>query len=260
MRKFLSAFSLAVLLSTTANAAVIMKDIDYKDGDTKLKGTLAYDDAITTPQPAIVAYPEWWGHNEYIKKRAAELAAQGYIVFAADMYGSSKVTIDPKQATEWSKPFYSDRKLMQSRARAAITALKAQPNVDINNVAAIGFCFGGTVALELARAGEDLKGVGVFHAGLQFPTKPVEGAVKAKVLVMNGAADPMVPAADRQKFMDEMDAAKADYQFILYSGAAHAFTNPDADKFGIPGVAYNAAAEKRSFMSLHSFLGEIFNK
>jgi dienelactone hydrolase len=258
MRKFLSAFSLTILLSTTANAAVIMKDIEYLDGKTKLKGTLAFDDSITTPRPAIVAYPEWWGHNEYIKKRAAELAAEGYIVFAADMYGSNKITIDPKQATEWSKPFYSNRKLMQSRARAAITALKAQPNVDINNIAAVGFCFGGTVALELARAGEDLKGVASFHGGLQFTSKPAEGAVKAKVLVMNGAADPMVPAADRQKFMDEMEAAKADYQFIEYSGAVHAFTNPDADKFGIPGVGYNAAAEKRSFAALHRFLSEVF--
>jgi dienelactone hydrolase len=247
-----------VFMSASANAAMVTKEIQYKDGDVALKGMVAYDDAITSPKPGILLVPEWWGTNDYIKKRTREMAELGYVAFVADMYGEDKVTTDPKQATEWSAPFYSDRALMRNRARVGLAMLKQQKNVDTKNIAIIGFCFGGTVALELARDGEKVKGVGVFHAGLQFPEAVAKGKVKAKVLVMNGAADPMAPTADRDKFIEDMQNANADLQFIQYSGVMHAFTNPEADKFKIPGVKYNAKAEKRSFAALKMFFSELF--
>lgn len=253
-------FAVLLCVTTPAFATIVSKSVDYKDGDTQLRGTLVYDDTLKTPQPGVLLVPEWWGHNDYIKHRAHEMAEHGYIAFAVDMYGVNNVTTDPKLAQAWSKPFYDDRAKMRSRARAGLAILKQQANVDKAKIAAIGFCMGGTVALELARDGEDLAGVATFHAGLQFPEPVVKGNVKAKLLVMNGAADPMVPFADRQKFIEEMQNAGGDIQFIEYGNAVHAFTNPKADSYGIPGVGYNAKAEKRSFEVLQNFFAEIFRK
>ncbi|MCE3232019.1 MAG: dienelactone hydrolase [Rickettsiaceae bacterium] len=258
--RFIVTFILLSLISLSSSAAIITKNIDYKDGDVNLRGVLAYDDAISSPQPAVLVVPEWWGQNEYIKKRTIDMASKGYIAFSPDMYGVDKVTTDPKVATEWSKPFYENRDMMRKRAKAGLEVLLKQKNVDKKNVAAIGFCMGGTVTLELARSGEDLKGVAAFHAGLQFPEKVEKGKVKAKVLVLNGGADPMVPAEEREKFIEEMQTSGADLQFMQYGGAVHAFTNPNADSFKIPGVSYDENAEKRSFLLLNSFFKEIFEK
>ena len=257
MRLFLTLIMVLCMVSPSY-AKVVVTPVDYNDGDVKLRGTLAYDDAVKAPQPGILLVPEWWGHNDYIKRRAKEMAEQGYVAFAVDMYGVGNVTTDAKQAQAWSGPFYKDRAMMRQRVRAGLVVLKQQPNVDKEKLAAIGFCMGGTVALELARDGEDLKGVATFHAGLQFPEPVKQGNVKAKVLVMNGAADPHVPFADRQKFIEDMQNAGADIEFIDYGHAVHAFTNPDADKAGLDGVGYNAEAEKRSFRELRAFFTEIF--
>lgn len=257
--RLLSLFLLCFFLSTAAHAGVVTKSIAYKDGDVELNGYLAYDETLSSLRPGVVVVPEWWGQNDYIKRRARELAQQGYVAFVADMYGDAKVTTDPKQAEQWATPFYKDRAAMRGRFDAALSVLQSQIQVDKSRIAAIGFCFGGTVALQAARGGADLKGVASFHGGLQFPDKP--GAVKAKILVMNGGADPMVPFADRQKFIEDMQTAKADLQFIEYGGALHAFTNPDADaiaKAGLKGVGYNKTAERRSFAQLKSFFEEIF--
>ncbi len=182
------------------------------------------------------------------------------LFFAVDMYGTDKVTTKVAEAQEWSKPFYENRIMMRKRAHAGLGALKKQKNVDRSNIVAVGFCMGGTVALELARSGYALKGVATFHAGLQFPDPVSKGRVKAKVLVMNGAADPMVPFADRQKFIEEMQDAGADLQFIEYSGAQHAFTNPGANTFAIKGVAYDSKSERRAFRDLKTFFTELFGK
>jgi dienelactone hydrolase len=247
-----------LFFATASEAAIMMKDIDYKDGSVTLKGTLVYDDSLKGPRPGVLVVPEWWGKNEYIKQRAKQMAEQGYVAFAVDMYGDGKVTTDPAQAGQWAGAFYKDGALMRNRALAGLNVLRSQPNIDKSKIAAIGFCFGGTVALELGRQGEDLAGVGVFHAGLKFPDAAKKNAIKAKILVMNGAADPHVPFEDRQKFIEEMQQAGADIQFIEYGGALHAFTNPNADKFHIEGIAYNEKAEKRSFATLRTFLAEIF--
>lgn len=258
--RFILAMFVALGLAMPAHAVVVTKSVDYTDGETKLRGTLAYDDSLNSLRPGVLLVPEWWGHNDYIKRRAKEMAEQGYVAFAVDMYGVDNVTTDPKKAQEWSKPFYENRPMMRQRVRAGLDVLKKQQNVDKNNIAAMGFCMGGTVALELARDGEDVKGVAAFHAGLQFPDAVKKDTVKAKLLVMNGAADPMVPFADRHKFVEDMQGANADIQFIEYGSAVHAFTNPDADKAGIPGVGYNEKAEKRSFVALRGFFDEIFGK
>jgi len=257
-KRFLLVFLLGVFVASSSMAMVVTKEIVYQDGDATLKGTLAYDDAVTVKRPGVLLFPEWWGHNDYIKRRAIEMAQQGYVAFAADMYGADKLAQTAGEAQALSKPLYENRGMMRRRARTALDVLKQQGNVDKSKIAAIGFCMGGTVALELARTGLGLKGVAAFHAGLQFPEKISKGKVKAEILVLNGAADPMVSFEERDKFIEEMQAADVDLQFIQYGGAQHAFTNPSANKFHIKGVAYNAKAEKRSFDALHDFFDEIF--
>ena len=256
-------YALIIILAATmsARAEIISKTINYHDGDVALQGTLVYDNSLNSLRPGIVLFPEWWGHNDYIKRRAQEMAELGYVAFAADMYGPGKVTEDPKQAGEWAGEFYKNRAMMIDRAKMAVAVLRGQINVDRDKIAAIGFCFGGTVALELARSGQNIDGVAAFHAGLQFPNAVEKNAVKAKILVLNGAADPLVPFAERQKFIEEMQASGADLQFVEYGGALHAFTNPDADKFhaaGLEPVGYSASAEKRSMALMRSFFAEIF--
>lgn len=256
--RFLASFLLISIITSSAQAAVITRNIYYKDGDVALRGTLAYDDAVDTKRPGVLIFPEWWGNNDYMKRRAREMAENGYIAFVADMYGTDKTTTKAAEAEEWSKPFYDNRIMMRRRARVGLDIIKQQANIDKSNIAAIGFCMGGTVALELARLGLNLKGVAAFHAGLEFPDKISVGKMKAKILILNGAADPMVPFSQQQNFIEEMQTAKADLQFVQYGGAMHAFTNPSANKFHIKGVAYNAVAEKRSFDALQNFFNEIF--
>jgi dienelactone hydrolase len=190
--------------------------------------------------------------------RAKELAGKGFVVFVADLYGKAAVTKDPEIAKKWAGELYDKREVMRSRARAAVAVLKQQVNVDMNNIALVGFCFGGSAALELARKGDDVKGVAAIHSGLKFPERIDKGAVKTKVIVLNGGADPNVPFADRQAFIEEMQNSGADLQFVEFGGAVHAFTNPDADRAGIPGVAYNQKAERRAMSMLDNFLKEVF--
>lgn len=259
MRSFL-AFILVVLIGSSAFAKVVTKEVDYMDGDVALRGTIAYDDTITRKMPGILLFPEWWGHNEYIKKRAAEMAERGYVVFAVDMYGVDKVTNKPAVAQEWSKPFYENRMLMRKRAQAALNVLRNQKNVNKKYIAAVGFCMGGTVAMEMARSGSSLKGVVAFHAGLQFPDKAKSGASRTKFLVLNGADDPMVPFSEVQSFIEEMQTSGIDLEVNLYSGAQHAFTNPSANNYAIKGVAYDSKSERRAFHAMQEFLNEVFAK
>ncbi len=260
--RYIMSFVLALLIAGSAQAKIVSKDVEYSLNDTKLKGTLVYDDAKKAPAPGVLIVPEWWGDNDYIKGRAKQMAEKGYVAFVADMFGGGKSTDKAAEATEWTKPLYTDRNLMRATAKAALDTLKMQPQVDKNNIAVIGFCFGGTVALELARSGEDVKGVAAFHAGLQFP-EPIKGPVKAHVLVLNGASDPMVPFTDTQKFIEEMDHAKADLQIVEYSNTLHAYTNPGADEIAKPNglvgkIGYNKTSETRAFKALDDFYAEIF--
>lgn len=261
MKKTVSALLALLLLATPARAELIAKDIEYKDGETALSGYYVYDDAFTAPLPGMLVIHEWWGHNDYARRRADQLAGLGYAVFALDMYGTGKMGMNPAEATALSKPFYEDRKLMVSRAEAGLNTLLAQTQVDATRIGAVGYCFGGTVALEMARKGIDLKGVAAFHAGLATPKRAEPARVKAQVLALNGGADEMVKQEERDNFVAEMKAAGVTFKNVDYTGALHAFTNPKAteigERFKIP-VAYDADADKKSWAEMESFFARLF--
>ncbi|MGD8312998.1 MAG: dienelactone hydrolase family protein, partial [Gammaproteobacteria bacterium] len=228
--------------------------------DTLLKGYLAYDDAVEGKRPGILVVHEWWGHNAYARQRAEMLADLGYIALAVDMYGDGKTAAHPDDAGKFSGAVRRNLPLMKDRFNAARRFLNAQPGVDPDRNAAIGYCFGGSVVLEMARAGADLDGVASFHGSLGG-LGPVADTVKARILVLNGADDPFVSAEQIAVFKDDMDAAGADYTFINYPGAMHSFTNPGADalgeQFGLP-LAYDAAADAASWQALQDFFRDIF--
>lgn len=249
--------------SPAAQAALVTKEIHYQDGSAALTGYLAYDDSIKAPAPGVLIVHEWWGHNDYVRSRAEQIARLGYVAFALDMYGTGVKGETPDEASKLSEPFYNDRDLMRRRAMAGLDVLRSQPNVDVKNLGIFGYCFGGTVALELARAGTDLKGVVSFHGGLDTPKPAVPAMVKAQVLALNGGADPFVPQEEKDKFIAEMTAAGVTYRSIDYPGVKHAFTNPAATetgkKYNIP-VAYDETADKASWKEMEDFFTLLFKK
>jgi dienelactone hydrolase len=240
-----------------AHAAVQVESIPYKDGDTVLEGYLAYDDAAKDPHPLVLVVHEWWGLNDYAKGRARQLAQLGYVAFAVDMYGKGVLAKDAKTAGALAGKLRSDRPAMRKRILAGLDAVKSNQRVDPNRIAAIGYCFGGTTVLELARSGANIAGVVSFHGGLDAP-KSAQSSIKCKVLVLSGADDRSVPTAQIAAFEDEMRQAKADYQIVLYSGAVHAFTNPASGDDPSTNVAYNAAADRRSWQAMRDFFAELF--
>jgi dienelactone hydrolase len=249
-----------LLCASNLLAAIKTQPVEYKQGDTVLKGYLAWDDSTTAKRPAVIVVHEWWGNNDYSHKRAEMLAELGYVGFAIDMYGDGRTTTEAKQAGEWATQIQSDMKLGMARAQAAIDVLKAQPMVDQNKLAAIGYCFGGGVVLHMARANLPILGVVSFHGSLATDHPENTKDLKPKVLVCHGAEDTFVSQEEVAKFIDEMRRANADWQFNYYSGAIHAFTNPDADKFGIKGIAYNKEADQRSWQAMKNFLKELFGQ
>jgi dienelactone hydrolase len=254
------AFAVALLsLTLIARGEVKTEIVDYKDGDVTLRGYLAYDDSIQGKRPGIVVIPEWWGLNDYIKGRAAQLAKLGYIAFAADIYGDGFVTDDPKVAGEKSGAA-KQAGLLRPRGKLALEQLKKNERVDPQNVAAIGYCFGGSTVLEMARDGQELKGVVSFHGALKSDHPAQKGQVKPRVLVLHGAADPLVPPEEVAALEKEMKDAGADAKVVQYPGAKHAFTNPDADKYNLPPVAYNKSADEKSWREMQNFFAEIFGE
>ncbi len=254
------ALSIMMLIGfcTAVQAEVHTSDVEYKHGSTVLEGYLAYDDAIQGKRPGVLVVHEWWGLTPNIKKRAEELARMGYVAFAADMYGKGIVTNNPQKAQELSGVFLKDRKLMRDRAMAGMEILMNHPLVEKGKLAAIGFCFGGTTALELARGHEPVSAVVSFHGGLDTPDPSETKDVKTKILVLHGADDPFAPKDLVDTFLDEMRHSGADWQMVFYGGAVHGFTNPEADKYGIKGLAYNEKADKRSWEMMKMFFDETF--
>ncbi len=254
-------FGLAV--SAPASAAIREEPVSYKDGDTVMKGFVVYDDATQAKRPGIVVVHEWWGITKHVHDSARSLAAMGYTAFIADMYGDGKTADNPKTAGELAGSVSKNPALKQARFNAARDALAKHATVDPKRIGAIGFCFGGSVVLDMARVGADLAGVAAFHAGLGTSTPAAPGKVKAKLLVQNGADDPFIKPDSVEAFKKEMDAAKANYHYINYPGAVHAFTNPEATeagkKFNLP-LAYNAKADKQSKAEMAKFFAEIFGK
>ncbi len=253
-------FGLVLLASRSfAGAELVSRPVEYKDGDTVLEGFLAYDTAGAKSKPGVLVVHEWTGLGDYVKKRSEQLAKLGYVAFAADIYGKGVRPSDPKEAGKTAGIYKGDRALMRSRVNAGLSALKRQEGVDAARTAAIGYCFGGTAVLELARSGAEVQGVVSFHGGLASPSLEDAKKIKAKVLALHGAEDPYVPAKEVQAFEEEMRAGKVDWQLVKYSGAVHAFTNPQAGSDPGKGAAYHASADRRSWQAMAAFFEEIFH-
>jgi dienelactone hydrolase len=261
MLRIIAAFLLGIAI-TPVQAALVGKEVSYRDGETVMKGYLAYDDAMTGKRPGILVVHEWWGHNAYARKRADMLAGLGYTALAVDMYGEGRTAQHPDDAGKFASAVRQNLAMMQARFNAARDYLNSQETVDPEKNAAIGYCFGGSVVLSMARAGADLDGVVSFHGSLGG-LPPVADKVTARVLVANGADDPFIGADSIAVFREDMDLAGADYEFINYPGAKHSFTNPDANsfggKFGLP-LEYNAEVDKASWQKMQEFLDSIFTK
>ena len=247
-----------LIISAGAQAALHTETVEYKHGGTVLEGYLAYDDAFKGKRPGVMVVHEWWGLNDYIKGRAEQLAKLGYMAFAADMYGKGVHAKTAEEAGMLAGMFRSDRPLMRSRAKAGLDVLLAHQMTDAKRIAAIGYCFGGGVVLELARSGSDIRGVVSFHGSLDNPNPEDAGNIKADVLVLHGGADPFVTPDQVLSFWKEMSRSNADWEIDIYSGAVHSFTNPASGSDPSKGVAYNEKADKKSWEAMKLFFSEIF--
>jgi len=258
MKSAVLGLSLIACLAS-AQAKIVTKTVPYDQGGVHLIGYLAYDDAQTEGNklPGVLVVPEWWGLNDFTKGRAEALAKLGYVAFAADMYGDGQSTIDPNKAKELSTPFYG-KPLMAERAKAALDQLTASGLVDESKLAAIGFCFGGAACQVLAYSGAPLKGIVSFHGALVPLPADAAGKTRAKFLVLQGELDPHVDLDQRLAFIKSLDQGKIDFQFLTYSGALHAFMNPEADKFHLEGIGYNAVVAQRAWNQMQLFFQEIF--
>lgn len=252
-----------LLFSPLLQAALHEENVEYRAGETVLKGYLAWDDAKGEHQPGVLVVHEWWGLNDYARKRARLLAELGYTALAVDMYGDGKNSEHAKDAKAFMDSVVEKDGVSQQRFLAAKDLLASRPNVDADKIAAIGYCFGGATVLNMARLGVDLKAVVSFHGNLATQTPAQAGKIKAKVLVLNGEADSFVSAESIATFNKEMTDAGADYQFINYPGALHGFSNPDADrlgKFNNLNVAYDAEADRLSWLAMQQLFKDVFRQ
>jgi dienelactone hydrolase len=258
MRSTSAVFLFAAVLATgsAASGAIRTQTVEYRSGEAVLEGYLAWDDAVSGKRPGVLVLHEWWGLNDYVKMRARELAELGYVAFAADVYGKGQRATTAAEAAGLAAPFRKDRALLRQRAAAALEALKENKLVDGNKIAAVGYCFGGMAALELARAGADLQAVVSFHGALDTPNPADARRIKAKVLVLTGGDDPGVPPEQVAAFQKEMREAGVDWQVVVYGGAVHAFTNPQAGNDPSRGAAYNERADRRSWQAMRAFFAE----
>jgi dienelactone hydrolase len=251
-----------LLLTHAAFAGVVGRDIEYRAGDTMLKGWLAQDTAIKGQRAGILVVPEWWGANDYARQRARMLAEHGYVALVVDMYGNGKTVDNPKEAGELSGEIGKHPDVALARFRAAEAVLMSQPEVKRGALGAYGYCFGGGVILNMARAGEPLKAIASFHGVLATEMKIKPGAVKTRMRIFTGEDDPVVPMAQVAAFKAEMDAAHVDYKVVTYPGAKHAFSNRAADSYaaqyqGLP-IKYDATADADSWAQSLAFMKSVF--
>ena len=251
-------FVFSLLCPLFAQAAIKSEPIQYKQGDKTFEGVIYFDDADNTPRRGVMVCHEWWGLNDYAKARAQQLAQMGYVAMAVDMYGKGVLAKDMEEAGKLATALKDDRATLRARINAALAAFRTRKEVDPKKIAAIGYCFGGTTALELARSGADVLGVVSFHGGLSTPTPADAKNIKCKILACQGADDPVVPLTEVTAFVDEMKAARVNFQLNLYGGAVHTFTNPAAGNDPSKGQAYNEQADHRSWQALNAFFAEIF--
>lgn len=247
-----------LVMSSIANAKLVKKEIPYTSGDTECMGYLVYDNAGAKHKPGVLVVHDWMGLTEKTKAKADALAGLGYVAFAADIYGKGVRPQNPKDSGEQAGKYKSNRKLYRERLLSAYEQLKSQPMVDTQNTGVIGYCFGGTGAVELARAGAPIKGAVSFHGGLDSPT-PADGAnIKGRVLALHGADDPFVAGKDLEAFEAEMRNNKVDWQLVKYGNAVHSFTDKTAGNDNTKGAAYNEEADKRSWQAMKDFFKEVF--
>jgi dienelactone hydrolase len=265
MRNVLIVLCLSGLLCLpwSAEAAVQGTEVRYQVGETELVGYLAHDDAIEGKRPGVLVVHEWWGQNDYARKRADMLAELGYTALALDMYGGAKVAAHPEDATKFMQAILGNLPEAEKRFHAAHDLLKNHPTVDADRTAAIGYCMGGGVVLYMAQAGAELDGVVSFHGSLAVSPAEAAETIQPRILVLNGAADPFTQAEAFGEFTRKMAAAKADFEIKNYAGVVHSFTNPAATetgkKFGLP-LAYDEAADRDSWERMQRFFAEIFGE
>ena len=236
------------------------ENVDYTGDGVTMKGFAAYNDSLKGPLPVVIIVHEWWGQTDYPRMRARQLAELGYLAFAIDMYGDGKTAESPDSAQKLSSPFYANLKMSQARFDAALAKIKTLPNADTNRIAAIGYCFGGGIVLNMARLGESLKGVVSFHGNL-LGAPADKNLLQAEILICHGDSDKFVLPAEVAGFKKQMDSIGAKYTFKSYANATHAFTNPGATEKGIKyhmPIEYNAAADTASFNEMKMFLSRIF--
>lgn len=242
---------------TSADAKLVTKTVEYQQGDTTLEGYLAYDDSFTGRRPGVLVVHQWMGLTDYEQNHAVMLANLGYVAFCADIYGKGVRPQNYKDAGAEATKYKTNRALLRLRVNAGLAKLKQNELVDTNRIAAIGYCFGGTTVIELARSGAALNGIVSFHGGLDSPA-PTDGKnIQCKVLVCHGADDPFEKPEDLAAFESEMRTANVDWRLIMYGGAVHSFTQPMADG-SLPGAKYNERADKRSWQDMKQFFAEIF--
>jgi len=259
MRALLSVVLALFLFAVAAQAQIVNEAVEYKHDGVELEGYLAYDQSLKGPRPAVIVVHEWGGLGDYVKMRADELARLGYVAFAIDIYGKGvRPTTSEAMAAEATK-YRSNRQLMRARADAGLAQLRKRTDlVDPKRIAVIGYCFGGGVALELARSGADIAGVVSFHGSLDTPNPADARNIKGKVLVLHGGSDPYVTRDQVAAFQDEMTGAGVDWQMAVYGGAVHSFTSKGAGNDPSKGAAYNENADKRSWEAMKEFFAEIF--
>jgi|SRR5581483_6663449 len=256
MKKKLFAIMFILFAAQSAQGKMVAQTVEYKDGTTALEGYLAYDDSVQGPRPGILVVHEWNGLGHYVQGRCDQLAQLGYVAFAPDIYGKGVRPSTFEACKAESGKYYADRKLLRQRVNLGLEQLKGNGNVDPKRIAAIGYCFGGATVLELGRSGADVAGIVTFHGGLDDPTPADAKNIKAKVLICQGGADKFTLSAV-SGFKKEMDEAKVDYKFVTYKGAVHGFTNPD-NKGTVPGLKYDAKADKASWKEMVKFFKKIF--
>jgi dienelactone hydrolase len=247
----------------SVRAGIVGKEVTYTSDSLTMKGYIAYDDGVKEKRPGILVVHEWWGQNEYARKRAEMLAKLGYVALAVDMYGNGKQASHPDDAGKFASEVMSSLPGMKARFMAAMDVLKKDEHVDPAQISAIGYCFGGGVVLAMAREGADLKAAVSFHGSLATKHPAEKGNVKATVLVCNGADDKFISADDIRNFKSEMKSAGAEFTFINYPGAIHAFTNPGATELGKKfnmAIAYNENADKKSWTEMQKLFKKVFKK
>jgi dienelactone hydrolase len=260
LKSITACLALSMGLNAAAEAGLKSETVTYQAGDQELTGYLVYDDAHTGKRPGVIVVHEWWGHDTYARTRADMLAAEGYTAFALDMYGSGRLADHPKDAGAMATEVVATKGLMQKRFLAALELLKKHPTVDASKVAAIGYCFGGNVILDMARAGIDLKAVAAFHASLTETIPAEPGKVKAVVRVFNGADDPFIKPEKLDALKKGMEIAGADFEYVAYPGVVHSFTSPSATERGerlkLP-LKYDAEADADSWQRTMTLFEEV---